>query len=98
MKISLCQVFAIVCILAVGFMTAAPLVQTADADEYEVTVHFVVVVVCQSCGHGISAIKIAEGTLTVDHEEGTSHSENDLVVWILIPGPETCDECSGTTS
>ena len=31
MKISLCQTIAIVCTLAVGFMTAAPFVQTAEA-------------------------------------------------------------------
>ena len=32
MKISLGQTIAIVCILAVGFMTAAPFVQTAEAE------------------------------------------------------------------
>lgn len=33
MKLSLSQMIAIVCILAVGFMTAAPFVQTADAHD-----------------------------------------------------------------
>lgn len=32
MKISLCQTIAIVCTLALGFMTAAPFVQTAEAE------------------------------------------------------------------
>ena len=31
MQVSLCQMIAIVCILAVGFMTVTPFVQTADA-------------------------------------------------------------------
>ena len=32
MKTSFCQMIAIVCILAVGFMTVAPFVQDANAD------------------------------------------------------------------
>ena len=31
MKISMCQTMAILCILSVGFMTAAPFLQTAEA-------------------------------------------------------------------
>lgn len=37
MKISLCQTIAIVCILSVGFMTAAPFLQRAEAVETHIT-------------------------------------------------------------
>lgn len=38
MKLSLCQMIAIICILAVGFIAFSPFVQTADANLASITI------------------------------------------------------------
>ena len=40
MKLSMCQLIAIVCILSVGFLTVTPFFQEVAADPYHVSGHF----------------------------------------------------------
>lgn len=44
---------AILCILAVGFMTMGLLVPTVDADSYAIVVHSYTVYLCSGCGSEI---------------------------------------------
>ena len=50
MKMSFCQMITIVCIFVVGFMTVAPFVQTADADNFWGLVIEYDVYTCTNCG------------------------------------------------
>ena len=53
MKMSLCQLIAIVCIFSVGLLTVTPFVQTVDADgashSYTVPVIYYHAYVCSDC-------------------------------------------------
>lgn len=94
MKISVCQMIAIVCILAVGFVTVPPLVQTADAHDYTVTVDILQIGIC-SCGT-IGVRLFEDQTVTITHADGESHiSEGSTLIHVVS---FTCSSCSSSSS
>ena len=78
MKISLCQIIAIICILAVGFMAASPFVQDAGADGKAHTyIHgrqnIYAHIYCMN-GHLLSVNTITtDGIVVSRHKDGEAH-------------------------
>ena len=77
MKRSLCQMIAVICILSVGFLTAAPFVQTADADDFTATLYYVHAYYCHECGTMLWYDVVGETTLIVSHAPGAPHLDID---------------------
>ena len=78
MKTSFCQMIAIVCILAVGFMTVAPFVQDANADgqahSYIHGVQNIYSHIYCGTGHLLSVTTITtDGIVVSRHEDGEAH-------------------------
>ena len=96
MKLSLCQIIAIVCILTVGFMTVAPFVQTTEAHgkahKYKVNVTLIKIKKCESCGHHVDVKHGPATTLTRTHKDGESHSTHATLT-LFLPGPDSCSQC-----
>ena len=76
MKMSLCQMIAIVCILAVGIMTVTPFVPTANAGKvhwipaYKIHVYY-----CDYCGTILYYDILAEGLARFEHGADDDDSE-----------------------
>lgn len=94
MKMSLGQMIAICCILAVGFMTAAPFVQTADAHgnahQYDVTIDIILLAECQNCG-AWTAYNIGTITTTFTHPDGQNHVTGGSAYYYGTTG--SCSSC-----
>lgn len=78
MKMSLCQMIAIACILTVGFMTVSPFVQEGFADgyahSYTVPADIVAITSCEVCGIHVSSEKIDTVEMTTFHADGGTHA------------------------
>ena len=101
MKFSLGQMIAIVCILSVGFMTAAPFVQTADAHDdshsYTLTVDALELGIC-ACGNMAYRV-VGTATITLTHGDGGSHIDPDDIIGVVVSiVSRTCSSCSGSSS
>lgn len=93
MKFSSLQMIAIVCILAIGVMPAAPLVQIADAGkEHWVPAYTYEVKVCEDCGNAISWKLIAVGQAKIHHGPNDWHNNMFVVVTFKIPNGR-CSSC-----
>ena len=97
MKMSLCQMIAVVCILAVGFLTITPFVPEVDADPYVTSVHYVTGYVY--CGgwspHLLSVTTLSSKVKTASHSEAHhdyEHPAPDYFYKNLIR--YSSDECS----
>ena len=98
MKMSFRQMIAIVCILALGFLTAAPIVETVDAHgdkhSYTVMADVVEVGVCETCGYHI----YYKGTnmqlpVVLTHLDGEEHAKS-ATTYIYVPKDEEVCRCS----
>ena len=102
MNLSLCQIIAILCILAVGFMTAAPFVQTAEAKPTKIT--FVTYI--YQCGTFAGGACITITWNAYKREESWwhknwQHQDNHTVIYDEITHSrkeyvDGCSQCSGT--
>ena len=78
MKMSLCQMIAIFCCISIGFMTAAPFVQTVEAHgqahEYMLPTDVYDHIWCSNCGaENIYYVKQID--VPVTHADGEEHFE-----------------------
>ena len=84
MKLSLCQMIAIISILAVGFMTAAPFVQTTEAHgpqhAYNAIVEEVKDVWCAGCGVYMGYTVIRRYNTIAIHADNMPH--RNFRIWI----------------
>lgn len=98
MKLSTLQLIAIFSILTVGFMTVAPVVQTAEAGEtHTIPVYVYAVTTCENCGNAISWVLISVGQATVTHGANEPHNNMFIVITIKTPNG-LCNSCQEETS
>ena len=103
MKISLCQTIAIVCILSVGFMIAAPFLQRAEAKPTKI-IFATYFYQCVTFADGV-CIKPTSWMNDVEEEswfhKNWRHKDNHPVIFDEITYSRTeivdgCSQCSGT--
>lgn len=92
MKMSLCQMIAIGCIFAVGFMTVTPFIQMAAADAYTVPHYDVTYYTCESCGLAFWASVFQSGTTTIYHGSSLEHDTSATYDRTVVPCGY-CDTC-----
>lgn len=92
MKMSLCQMIAIVCVLAVSLLTVTPFVQTVEADSYTVPHYDVTIYTCENCGRGIWSSSYQAGTTTIYHHESSGHTISSTADYTVVPCGY-CDYC-----
>lgn len=77
MKMFLCQMISIVCILAIGFLTAAPFVETTDAHGpahfYDTEVIEYKDVWCDGCGAHMGITVVNRFPVSVGHDDNLPH-------------------------
>lgn len=98
MKMSLCQLIAIACTLAVGFITITPFVQTADADGYAhyytVPADVVEVGVCEVCGSHIYYKSLNQiQPMSLFHNDFGAHAVSATAYLYVTKDAEVCS-CS----
>ncbi|MDE0326807.1 MAG: hypothetical protein OXN27_23010 [Candidatus Poribacteria bacterium] len=99
MKMSLCQMIAIVCILAVGIMTVTPFVPTANADKihwipsYRIHAYY-----CEYCAAMLYYDILAAGFRRFEHGANDGHlllpSEYVVVVSSETVDSDECIVCA----
>ena len=82
MKLSLCQMVAIFCIFAVGFITiigpiALNVQAHGDRHLYQATVFVVKTLLCTDCGVPIGTTVINSYQTTASHPDGKPHANFD---------------------
>ena len=92
MKLSLCQMLASACILAVGFMTVTPFIQMAAADAYTVPHYDVTYYTCEGCGQAFWASVFQSGTTTIYHSSSSGHDIEATYDQTVVPCGY-CDTC-----
>ena len=76
MKMSLCQVIAIVCIFAVGIMTVTPFVPTANAGEVHwIPTYNIHAYLCEGCGLMVYYDVLAVGIRRFEHGADDDHED-----------------------
>ena len=102
MKLSKLQMIAIVCLLALGFMTAAPFVQTADAGEVHwIPAYKIHAYVCSVTGTLLFYDILDTGWAKAEHGADADHSTFpeayiEIVSWETIPPEERVARTSNT--
>lgn len=99
MKLSMSQMIAIVCILSVGFMTAAPFVQTAEAGVTKITITSYSYQCVKDGGHCVSPSNWTETSSEESwwhrnfgsHPHGYTIEEVSRYVTQVVTD---CDDCS----
>ena len=81
MKLSSLQMIAILCILAAGFITVAPLIQTAEAHGeshwHEITIYEVIDEHCNCCG-------LTNRWLISSYDSWGAHADNEEHVYNFV--------------
>ena len=75
MRVSVLQITAILCLLAVGFMGMGPFTPTAEAHDYTVVVFYYNSYVCSDCGSEKYRELVGASSYTASHSGTGSHQE-----------------------
>ena len=98
MKMSLCQMIAVFCCMSIGFMTAAPFVQTVEAHgkahEYMLPTDVYEQIWCSNCGES-NIFYIKQIDVKVTHADGEEHLEKGRLTIDKIA--TTCGNCPDDT-
>ena len=75
MRVSVLQMTAILCLLALGFMGMGPFMQTAEAHDYTVVVMYYNAYICSDCGAEKYRELVGASSYTASHSGTGSHQE-----------------------